>query len=207
MDVCIIVSAVTTSSFSHHLNKWLKTSGCVLCLAAEVSAFILFYTGELSKVIVSALVIVLMVINLVELVIISLPFGPSHELTEICNIVDKIFSVTHHVFTTAVIFVGILESENCRNNWKEYWLLKVMAAYTAWIFLFVIWVFVSGIRRPTLLTRSKIGDSKAEGFGQERTKTKLRAAQVIGICVSVILIAGTMAFTVAIIYGIFKPGE
>ncbi|XP_067370462.1 putative ferric-chelate reductase 1 isoform X4 [Channa argus] len=177
MELSKIISAVTTSSFSHHLNK----------------------------VILSALVIVLIVIQFLELVIVLLPIGPSHELKEICNLVDKIFSVTHLFFTSAVIFVGVLENDNCRKNWKECWLLKVMTAYTVWILLFVIWVFVSGIYRQTILTTSKIGNSKAEGRGQQRTKRKLSVAQVIGV--SVILIAGTMAFTVAVIYGIFTSGE
>ncbi|XP_067370460.1 putative ferric-chelate reductase 1 isoform X2 [Channa argus] len=205
MELSKIISAVTTSSFSHHLNKKLNTSGCVLCLATEISAFLLFYMGEPRKVILSALVIVLIVIQFLELVIVLLPIGPSHELKEICNLVDKIFSVTHLFFTSAVIFVGVLENDNCRKNWKECWLLKVMTAYTVWILLFVIWVFVSGIYRQTILTTSKIGNSKAEGRGQQRTKRKLSVAQVIGV--SVILIAGTMAFTVAVIYGIFTSGE
>lgn len=60
--------------------------------------------------------------------------------------------------TVAVIFVGVFETDDCRKNRKESWLLKVMVAYTVWILLFVIWVFIFSTYGKAILGRSKIGE-------------------------------------------------
>lgn len=68
--------------------------------------------------------------------------------------------VLHHcsvLRTVAVIFVGVVVIK-CSSTRTKAWLLKVMVAYTAWIFLFVIWVFVFSTHRNAILGRSKIGE-------------------------------------------------
>lgn len=46
------------------------------------------------------------------------------------------------VHTVAVMFVGVWETDNCRINDHESWLVTLMAVYTSWIFLFITWVFI-----------------------------------------------------------------
>lgn len=41
----------------------------------------------------------------------------------------------------AVIFLGVMENE-CGNNVRDSWLLKVMIAFTVWDFLNVIWIVI-----------------------------------------------------------------
>ncbi|GLD50261.1 uncharacterized protein AKAME5_002787100 [Lates japonicus] len=155
-----------------------------------------------------ALVCVVIVINFIELVMVSLSFGSSCEVKEICDHVVKVCAVVHEIFTIAVIFVGILEIDR-RPNRTESWLLKVVIAYTAWIFLFDVWVFIFSIYSNIILRRSKIENSKSSGQqgGQQRQKKKLDAAKVTVIAVSGIIIVGTMSFNIAIIAGISKLQE
>ncbi|KAF3834874.1 hypothetical protein F7725_027432, partial [Dissostichus mawsoni] len=102
-----------------------------------------------------------------------------HLNKEISELTIKVCSVIHCIFTTALIFLGVLEFDNCGKD-LDSWLVKVMIAYTVWILLFVIWVYVSSIHRKTILGGSKIGSSKNR---KERKKKKLRAAGVIVIAV------------------------
>ncbi|XP_026200616.1 uncharacterized protein LOC113151954 isoform X2 [Anabas testudineus] len=199
MQLSIMFTTFSISPFSPRL-KGLKISCSVLCAAVEISTLVLFCVGDLNKVVPIALVIVTIVINFIELVMVCLPIGPSHELKDICNLAVKICSVIHVIFTIAVMFVGVLEIEESRNSDKNFWPLKVMAAYTAWISLFVICVFILSTNVQTKLGRNKTGSS-TESWKQQRKK--LGAAEVIVWAVSVIFVVGTMAFTVAIICGLF----
>ncbi|KAK1897069.1 Ferric-chelate reductase 1 [Dissostichus eleginoides] len=107
-----------------------------------------------NRVLFIALVCVAIAFNFMELFIVCLRIEPSHELKEISELTIKVCSVIHWSFTTAIIFLGVLEFDNCG---KDFWLVKVMIAYTVWILLFVIWVYVSSIHRKTILGGSKIG--------------------------------------------------
>uniref|UniRef100_A0A4W6DIW9 Reelin domain-containing protein n=1 Tax=Lates calcarifer TaxID=8187 RepID=A0A4W6DIW9_LATCA len=173
-----------------------------------VTALNSHFSLPLSKVTLGALVCVIIVINFTELVMVSLSFGSSPEVKEICNHVVKVCAVVHEIFTIAVIFVGILEID-CRLNRTESWLLKVVIAYTAWIFLFEVWVFIFSIYSKIILRRSKIENSKSSGQqgGQQGQKKNLDAAKVTVIAISGIIIVGTMSFNIAIIVGISKLQE
>ncbi|XP_018522934.1 uncharacterized protein LOC108877399 [Lates calcarifer] len=207
MELLNIVTALN-SHFSLPLSKGLKISFSVLCAAVEIIGIILFYVGDSSGVTLGALVCVIIVINFTELVMVSLSFGSSPEVKEICNHVVKVCAVVHEIFTIAVIFVGILEID-CRLNRTESWLLKVVIAYTAWIFLFEVWVFIFSIYSKIILRRSKIENSKSSGQqgGQQGQKKNLDAAKVTVIAISGIIIVGTMSFNIAIIVGISKLQE
>ncbi|KAI9547594.1 hypothetical protein NQZ68_014860 [Dissostichus eleginoides] len=180
----------------HHLNK-VKILSCVLCAAVEIPALVLFSLADPINVLFIALVCVAIAFNFMELFIVCLRIEPSHELKEISELTIKVCSVIHWSFTTAIIFLGVLEFDNCG---KDFWLVKVMIAYTVWILLFVIWVYVSSIHRKTILGGSKIGSSKNR---KERKKKKLSAAGVIVIAVQVILGVGNLCFAFAISFGIF----
>ncbi|XP_044054769.1 cell wall integrity and stress response component 3-like isoform X2 [Siniperca chuatsi] len=199
----IVTTPLKNSHFLHRLNKGLKLSCSLLCAAVEISAVVLFCVGDSFEVTLVALVCVVIAINVVELVIVSLPIGPSHELKEICDLAVKVCSVIHAIFTIAVVFIGVLKIDNCSKNRKESWLLKVMVTYLVWIFLFVIWVFVFSTHRKAILGRRKTGSSKnTERWRQQRKEKKLSAAEGIATAVSVILVVGNMSFAVAVIVGI-----
>ncbi|XP_038572111.1 mucin-3A-like isoform X2 [Micropterus salmoides] len=199
----IIATTLTSSPYLHRLIKGTQISCCLLCTAVEISAAILYCVCDSSEVTLVALVCVMILIDLIELVILSLPIGPSHELKEICDLAVKVCSVIHMIFTIAVIFTGVIKTDSCSKNRTESWLLKVMVAYTAWILLFVIWVFVFTAHGKAILGGSKIGSLKTgEGWRQQRRKT-LSAANVIVTAVSVILVIGNMSFAAAVIAGIF----
>ncbi|XP_054459043.1 uncharacterized protein LOC129094802 [Anoplopoma fimbria] len=199
----IVITTLPNSFFSRRLDKVLNISCGVLCAAVEISAVVLFCMGDAIKVALVALVCVALVINFIELVIVCLPIGQSHELKEICDYAVKVCSVIHLIFTMAVIFVGVLEIHNCRKNRTDFWLLKVMVAYTVWILLFVIWVFVSSTQRKAILGRSKIGNQQNS---EDKKEMKLSGAQVIVTVVSVIFIIGSLCFAVAVVVAVGMSG-
>ncbi|XP_051233867.1 uncharacterized protein LOC127350871 [Dicentrarchus labrax] len=196
----IITITITNSLFSRGLIKVSNILCSLLSMAVEISAPILFCANDSCTVTLIALMCVVIVINFMDLVIVSLPIGPSHELKDICDLAAKVCSVIHMVFTIAALFVAVLEIDDCRNNRKDFWLLKVMTAFTVWICLFLIWTFVVSIHRNEILGRNKTGSSK---WREQGKKNKLSAAEVIVTAVSVILIMGTLSFTVTVIAGIF----
>ncbi|XP_026161186.1 uncharacterized protein LOC113129418 isoform X2 [Mastacembelus armatus] len=201
MELSNLGTILTNSPFSHHLTKGLEISCSVICAVVEISALILFYEGDSSNVTLVALVSVVMVINFMELIFVSLPFEPHHEMKEICNLVFKVCSVIHNIITIAVVFIGVYEIDSYNKDRTEPWLLTVMAAYTAWIFLSVIWVFVFSLHRRIIL-RSEIGGSEtSERSMQPKIKT-LTAAEMVVTAVSVFIISGATSFTIAIIVGI-----
>ncbi|XP_035508604.1 uncharacterized protein LOC118321411 [Morone saxatilis] len=200
----IITITITSSLFSRRLIKVSNILCSLLCMAVEISAPILFCANDSCTVTLIALMCVVIVINFMDLVIVSLPIGPSHELKEICDLGAKVCSVIHMVFTIAALFVAVLEIDDCRSNRKDSWLLKVMIAYIVWILLFVIWTFVFSIYRNKILERNKTGSSvRNKTWREQGKKNKLSAAEVIVTVVSVILIVGTLSFTVTVIAGIF----
>ncbi|XP_035864564.1 probable transcription-associated protein 1 isoform X2 [Sander lucioperca] len=203
----ILATTLRNRPLSCCLNKVLKILCSLLCAAVEITAVVLFCLADSIKVTLVALVCVAIVLNFIKLVIVCLPIGPSHELKEICDLTVKVCSVIHVIFSTAVVVVGVLEIDNCRNNRKDSWLLKVMVAYAIWIFLFLIWVSVTSIQSKAILGRSQIGSQRHGERGRQQRKMKLSAAEVIVTAVSVILIVGNLCFAVAITVGIFRCQE
>ncbi|XP_040896634.1 uncharacterized protein LOC121183561 isoform X2 [Toxotes jaculatrix] len=192
--------------FSLSLCKGLMILCSVVCAAVEIIAVVWFYLEDSSEVTLVALVYVVIAVNFVELVIVTLPLGPSHELKEICHLAVRMCSVIHEIFAIAVIFLGVLEIDNCRQNRRESWLLKVMIAYSAWIFLFAVWVFIFSTHIKIILRRSKIVSSKRREQKRQQ-RQKLSAAEKIVVAASVIIIVGAWTFTIAIIVGIFRCQE
>nr|XP_020462715.1 filamentous growth regulator 23-like [Monopterus albus] len=218
MGLYNIDNTLTNSPVFHPLNKGLIILCGVLCAATEIAALVLFNEGDSNKVTLVALVCVVLVINFIELVIVSVPWGPSLELKKMCNLAVKVCSVIHVVFTIAVTFIGVYETDNCSKNIEESWLIKVMAADTAWIFLSIIWVFVASIQSQTTVGRHTTGGSQnSEEFTlqgltqqrstQQRKKKQLTAAKATVVGVSAIISVGAMAFNIAIIVGIFGCSE
>ncbi|XP_078115231.1 uncharacterized protein LOC144523514 [Sander vitreus] len=195
----ILATTLRNRPLSCRLNKVLKILCSLLCAAVEITAVVLFCLADSIKVTLVALVCVAIVLNFIKLVIVCLPIGPSHELKEICDLTVKVCSVIHVIFSTAVVVVGVLEIDNCRNNRKDSWLLKVMVAYAIWMLLFLIWVSVTSILSKGL-GRSQIGSQRHGERGRQQRKMKLCA-------VSVILIVGNLCFAVAVTVGIFRCQE
>ncbi|XP_042339921.1 uncharacterized protein LOC121941235 [Plectropomus leopardus] len=181
---------LVNSPCSHHLSKVLKILCCLFCAAVEILALILFCLADSINITLVALLCVAMAINFIELVIICLPIGPSHELKEISDFIVQVCSAIHGIFTIAVIFVGVLENDNCGKNRKDSWLLKVMIAYSVWILLFVICFLMGSTQRKTILGRSK------------KKKRRLAAAKGIN-ALSVFFMFGTICFAVAVTFGVF----
>ncbi|KAF1385785.1 hypothetical protein PFLUV_G00111380 [Perca fluviatilis] len=200
----ILVTTLRNSPLSCCLNKVLKILCSLLCAAVEITAVVLFCLADTIKVTLVALVCVAIVFNFIKLVIVCLPIGPSHELKEICDLTVNVCSVIHVIFTTAVVFVGVLEMDNCRNTNEDSWLLKVMVAYTIWIVLFLIWVSVNSIQSKAILGRTQIESQRHGKRWRQQGNMKLSAAEVMVTAVSVILIVGNLSFVVAVTVGIFR---
>ncbi|KAM7410056.1 hypothetical protein PAMA_001489 [Pampus argenteus] len=195
-QVKMVIHNIATVTLSNSpacqcLNKVTKILCCLLCAVAEISALVLFCVDDAGNVTV-ALVSVVTVIDLIELVIVCLPIGPSNELNGIFDLILKVCTVICEIFTIAVIFTSVLEDFG-----KSSWYLKVMKAYTVWIFLFVIWVLIASIHRKKK-TR-KIG----EGW-RNKTKKKKLSTEVIVIAASLILAIGTMLFAIALTFGALR---
>ncbi|KAK5907549.1 hypothetical protein CesoFtcFv8_005383 [Champsocephalus esox] len=198
-ELPLLITLLINGPRLHHLNK-VKILSCVLCAAVEIPALVLFSFADPINVLFIALVCVAIAFNFMELFIVCLRIEPSHELKEISELIIKACSVIHCIFTTAIIFLGVLEFDNCGKEREDSWPVKVMMAYTVWTLLFVIWVYVSSIHRKTILGGSKIGSSKNR---KERKKKKLSAAGLIVIAVQVIFGVGNLCFAFAVSFGIF----
>ncbi|XP_034079494.1 uncharacterized protein LOC117550973 isoform X2 [Gymnodraco acuticeps] len=197
-ELPLLITLLINGPRLYHLNK-VKILSCVLCAAVEIPALVLFSLADTINVLFIALVCVAIAFNLLELFIVCLRIEPSHELKEISELIIKVCSVIHCIFTTAIIFLGVLEFDNCGNEREYSWPVKVMMAYTVWTLLFIIWVYVSSIHRKTILGGSKIGSSK----NRKERKKKLSAAAVIVIAVQVIFGVGNLCFAFAVSFGIF----
>ncbi|XP_034002230.1 uncharacterized protein LOC117495199 isoform X2 [Trematomus bernacchii] len=197
-ELPLLITLLINGPRLHHLNK-VKILSRVLCAAVEIPALVLFSLADPINGLFIALVCVAIDFNFMELFIVCLRIEPSHELKEISELTIKVCSVIHCIFTTATIFLGVLEFNNCGKEREDSWPVKVMMAYTVWILLFVIWVYISSIHRKTILGGSKIGSSK----NRNERKKKLSAAAVIVIAVQVILGVGNLCFAFAVSFGIF----
>ncbi|KAL6107824.1 uncharacterized protein ACO6RY_18518 [Pungitius sinensis] len=197
----IFLTALFNGPFSRGLNKMSQIFFVVLCGAVEISSLVLFCLVDPIKVTLVALVSVAIGINFVELVIVCLPIGPSHELKEICDHAVNVSSFIHQIFTTAVIFVGILELDKYKNHWTDSRILKVMVAFAVLLLLFEMWVFVSSTQRKAILRRRRTVTgwlTNSERARRRGKKEKLGAAEGIFIAVSVIFLVGSLCFAVAV---------
>ncbi|XP_077964147.1 uncharacterized protein LOC144383040 isoform X2 [Gasterosteus aculeatus] len=193
----IFLTALSDGPFSRHLNKVSQTFFVVLCGVVETSALALFCLANPIKVSLVALVSVTIVINFIELVIVCLPIGPRHELKEISNLIVKVSSFIHQTFTTAVIFVGILEVDKHKGTWTDSRILKVMVAFTVLLLLFEMWVFLSSTQKKAMLSRRKTGCPPNRERGRQIGKQK-KLVEGIVIAVSVIFIVGFLCFGVTV---------
>ncbi|XP_062419664.1 uncharacterized protein LOC119216643 isoform X5 [Pungitius pungitius] len=195
----IFLTALFNGPCSRRLNKMSQIFFMVVCGAVEISSLVLFCLVDPIKVTLVALVSVAIGINFVELVIVCLPIGPSHELKEISDHAVNVSSFIHQIFTTAVIFVGILELDKYKNHWTDSRILKVMVAFAVLLLLFEMWVFVSSTQRKAMLRRRRTGWSRNSERARRRgKKEKLGAAEGIFIAVSVIFLVGILCFAVAV---------
>ncbi|XP_030584050.1 uncharacterized protein LOC115779496 [Archocentrus centrarchus] len=187
---------LTSEAFYHRLYEVSKIAGNMLCAAVEISSMILLCMGDCWKVTLIALVCVVTVINFAEMVIVSLKIGRSPKVKKSCDIAVRVCFVIHKIFTIAVIFLGVMENDDCGNNVSDSWLLKVMIAFTVWDFLLIIWVVMLSTERTDHLQTN-------ERNKRLRRWKSLRVAEMINITVSVILIAGSISFPVAVIVALF----
>ncbi|KAL4000433.1 hypothetical protein ACER0C_008204 [Sarotherodon galilaeus] len=183
----------------HHINKVSKVAGNVLCVALEISSLILFSIGDSFKVIFFALVCVMIVINFTGIVVVSLGIRSGPEGKKICEYAANVCFVIHNIFTIAVIFLGVMEND-CGNNMRDSWLLKVMIAFTVWDFLNVIWIVILSSEKRGHLGMSERNKQQVH-VCFSHCQRRLRDAVVNSV--SVILFAGAISFSIAIIVGIF----
>lgn len=197
MELSVIFIVLFASNlFYGRLNEVLKITISIFCIATEISSMMLFCSEGSCEILFVALVCVAIVINFLEVVITSLPIGPSHKLKEIC---DFVCFAMHNIFTTAAIFVGVLEVDNCGKSFTDSWLQKVMAAFTAWNFLSIIWAFIFTTRK----IQSRTGSLQNDVTGRQQSKKNLSAAEKIVTAHSGFFIVGTTAFAVAVTVGLF----
>ncbi|XP_069550747.1 uncharacterized protein [Brachyistius frenatus] len=99
----VITVLFASSPFYHYVNKVSKIVGSTLCAAVEILSLILVCAGDSCKVTLIALVCVVIVINSIELVIVSLSIGSSHELKGISDFAVKVCFIIHEIFTSAFL--------------------------------------------------------------------------------------------------------
>ncbi|XP_078141730.1 uncharacterized protein LOC144539706 isoform X1 [Centroberyx gerrardi] len=195
----------TVRSSPHPRHSWVFKTLCrLLTLIAETVALILLFICYSVPLIV--LVCVLMFLSLLELFLVLLPIGISHELKDICDSTVKVASVIHEIFTIATIFVGLIkieESVQWEQSWEVCWCVKVVAGYTAWRFLFYIYVFTRHICRGKTLRGGKIGSCKTHSKSKNQGEM-MKCGAKIDFAFSIIFYFGNAAFAVAVIVGIFS---
>ncbi|CAB1314094.1 unnamed protein product [Coregonus sp. 'balchen'] len=144
------------------------------------------------KITLMALVGVAMILSLGQTIIVFLPFGPSHELRSICDLVLRVIAFTTEVFTMAAIFVGLVEIEKCCSI---HWRMKVMGGYAAWVALFYL-MFI-------YLYCNQSYQRKRNSGTDDKWIVPNRTISFSDILLKVILVLGNLGFTVALIIGIY----
>ncbi|CDQ88616.1 unnamed protein product [Oncorhynchus mykiss] len=162
---------------------------CPLSMVAAIIAFILLLLWEPIQITLVAVVGVAMVLSLGQTIVVFLPFGPSHEMRSICDLVLRVIAFTTEVFTMAAIFVGLEEIEKCCSI---HWRMKVMGGYTAWVALFYLMFIYLCCNQST--QRKRIDDKWIVP-----KRTTLSFEKIL----KVILVLGNLGFTVALIIGIY----
>lgn len=165
---------------------------CPLSMVAAIIAFILLLLWEPIQITLVAVVGVAMVLSLGQTIVVFLPFGPSHEMRSICDLVLRVIAFTTEVFTMAAIFVGLEEIEKCCSI---HWRMKVMGGYTAWVALFYLMFIYLCCNRSYQRKRNAGIDDK----WIVPKRTTLSFEKIL----KVILVLGNLGFTVALIIGIY----
>ncbi|XP_055796616.1 putative ferric-chelate reductase 1 [Salvelinus fontinalis] len=165
-------------------HKGFKILLCPLSMVVAIIAFIILLLWEPIQITLVAVVGVAMVLSLGQTIVVFLPFGPSHELRSICDLVLRVIAFTTEVFTMVAIFVGLEEIEKCCSI---HWRMKVMRGYTAWVALFYL-MFIY-----LCYQRKRIGDKWIV------PKRMILFEKIL----NVILVLGKLGFTVALITGIY----
>ncbi|KAM9762772.1 uncharacterized protein ACNS7B_004735 isoform 2-T2 [Menidia menidia] len=171
---------------------------------------IVFFTSPqnrscFTKVPLVALGSVVLAITSLELVIIGvlLLIGPSHELKErfesalrVCFAIDPIFTMS---FIFAEVFL-LPEEEKRKRTSIHPLLLPLLIACTIWIFFAEIWGFGLCCNRGPILRRvKKESSTHPENCQPQSTKNPFCKVKWFVRAVSVIFMAGTLCFAVAII--------
>ncbi|XP_070969707.1 putative ferric-chelate reductase 1 [Oncorhynchus clarkii lewisi] len=173
-------------------HKLFKKLLCPLSMVAAIIAFILLLLWEPIQITLVAVVGVAMVLSLGQTIVVFLPFGPSHEMRSICDLVLRVIAFTTEVFTMAAIFVGLEEIEKCCSI---HWRMKVMGGYTAWVALFYLMFIYLCCNQSYQRKRNAGIDDK----WIVPKRTTLSFEKIL----KVILVLGNLGFTVALIIGIY----
>ncbi|KAM9762769.1 uncharacterized protein ACNS7B_004734 isoform 2-T2 [Menidia menidia] len=178
--------------------------------AQKATHNIVFFTSPQNrscfmKVPLVALGSVVLAITSLELVIIGalLLIGPSHELKErfesalrVCFAIDPIFTMS---FIFAEVFL-LPEEEKRKRTSIHPLLLPLLIACTIWIFFAEIWGFGLCCNRGPILRRvKKESSTHPENCQPQSTKNPFCKVKWFVRAVSVIFMAGTLCFAVAII--------
>ncbi|XP_064808382.1 putative ferric-chelate reductase 1 isoform X2 [Oncorhynchus masou masou] len=169
-------------------HKLFKILLCPLSMVAAIISFILLLLWEPVQITLVAVVGVAMVLSLGQTIVVFLPFGPSHELRSICDLVLRVISFTTEVFTMVAIFVGLEEIEKCCSI---HWRMKVMGGYAAWVALFYL-MFI-------YFCCNQSYQRKRIGYKWIVPKRTILFEKIL----NVILVLGKLGFTVALITGIY----
>ncbi|XP_020335359.1 putative ferric-chelate reductase 1 isoform X2 [Oncorhynchus kisutch] len=169
-------------------HKLFKILLCPLSMVAAIIAFILLLLWEPIQITLVAVVGVAMVLSLGQTIVVFLPFGPSHELRSICDLVVRVVAFTTEVFTMAAIFVGLEEIEKCCSiHWRK----KVMGGYAAWVALFYL-MFI-------YFCYNQSYQRKRIGYKWIVPKRTILFEKILNVT----LVLGKLGFTVALITGIY----
>ncbi|XP_074524747.1 uncharacterized protein LOC141789274 isoform X2 [Halichoeres trimaculatus] len=203
MELPNIIMFCTINS---HLFRRLERISILLCLvlsgAMEITALGLEIASDPTHAALIALVSVALILTILEIAIVSLPLGPSHELKHICDLGAKVCSVIHVTCSIAFIYIGFLDITDRHS--RAPWPLWVLIAYTAWMLLFVVWIFVMTTQKHVILRSRKEVRSVSAAPKGGRKKRRIPTGVLV---ISCIFIVGTAAFAAALIGGIFQPPE
>ncbi|XP_047230106.1 putative ferric-chelate reductase 1 isoform X3 [Girardinichthys multiradiatus] len=146
------------------------------------------------------LVTTVLLIGFIEWVIAVLPFGPSHELNEHCELALRVCFPFHHLFTNAFLHVKI---KGLIDEWvetrRELWF--VLIAQTVLIGLTIVWDILLCNNKRALLQIVK--DKSKHHQGHQIITDRCSAVTVTVTVISEILVVGITSLSVAIIVGLF----
>ncbi|XP_047230108.1 uncharacterized protein LOC124873474 isoform X5 [Girardinichthys multiradiatus] len=201
MQISNIIMAVhPRRSSNHYLLKSFRIVGSSFCILSSLSSLILLCLCNPLNGIYIGLVTTVLLIGFIEWVIAVLPFGPSHELNEHCELALRVCFPFHHLFTNAFLHVKI---KGLIDEWvetrRELWF--VLIAQTVLIGLTIVWDILLCNNKRALLQIVK--DKSKHHQGHQIITDRCSAVTVTVTVISEILVVGITSLSVAIIVGLF----
>ncbi|XP_060934266.1 ferric-chelate reductase 1-like [Limanda limanda] len=190
VEILIMLVTLLNGYICLAIDKWFNISSSVFCAGLEIAAWFLIFDGDFCDVTLTALVCVVTVINSIELIIATLPLILDLQKWK-CDIAVTVCSLLQVILTIAIMYVGVLKLDGCGPTRMVTWSLIVLIIYTLWTYPFVVAAII--FRKTILRKLEKL---------EQNDEWNNCAAMMRVILVPLIIVVGTISFTVAIMVGI-----